>query len=219
MTNNDILRRLRYSFNYNDNKMINIFKLADAMVTRAEVSAWLKKEEDEGYKEMADITLATFLNGFITEKRGAKEGNKPQPETTLNYNIILTKLKIALNLKAEDIIELLSSVNVTISKPELSAFFRKSDHKHYRVCKAQIMRNFMNALQNKYRVAKKEPASAKQQHKKSNYNESSKPRHDNTARPKASTPYVNPKAKKIEKPKSERKVLKLTPEEIWKNHD
>ncbi|MBC7655130.1 MAG: DUF1456 family protein, partial [Oligoflexus sp.] len=69
MTNNDILRRLRYTFDFNDDKMIAIFASADKEVTRAEISNWLKKEEDEDYKSMHDLSFAIFLNGFINTKR------------------------------------------------------------------------------------------------------------------------------------------------------
>ena len=68
MTNNDVLRRIRYTFNFDDTKMIAIFGLAGLEVTRAEVSEWLKKDDDPDYKSCNDVTLATFLNGLIIEK-------------------------------------------------------------------------------------------------------------------------------------------------------
>jgi uncharacterized protein YehS (DUF1456 family) len=61
------------------------------------------------------------------------------------------KLKIALNLKAEDVLEILELAEFRISKHELSAFFRKPGHKHYRECKDQILRNFLQGMQLKYR--------------------------------------------------------------------
>ena len=74
MTNNDILRRIRYTFNFDDTKMIAIFGLSGMEVTRAEISDWLKKEEDPDYQKCNDVTLASFLNGLIIEKRGKKDG-------------------------------------------------------------------------------------------------------------------------------------------------
>ena len=151
MTNNDILRRLRYTFDLNDSKMIAIFGLADHQVTRGQVSDWLKKEDDPAYQNCSDTQLAIFLNGLIVDKRGKKEGPQPKPEQRLNNNIIFRKIRIALNLQAEDILEILDMVNVRISKHELSAFFRRPDHKHYRECKDQILRNFLKGVQLKYR--------------------------------------------------------------------
>ncbi len=151
MTNNDILRRVRYIFDFNDDKMISLFALADYEVTRAQISDWMKQEEDAAYKKLSDPLLAMFLNGLINDKRGKKDGPKPKPESDLSNNAIFMKLKIALSLQAEDILEIMDSQDFRMSKHELSAFFRKSGHKHYRECKDQILRVFLKGLQLKYR--------------------------------------------------------------------
>lgn len=151
MTNNDILRRIRYILSLNDTKMINIFSLADLSVTREQVSDWLKKDEDPDFKSCSDVQMATFLNGLINKKRGKREGAQPPIEKRLTNNIVFTKLKIAFNLKAEDILDIMDLADFKVSKPELSAFFRKNTHKHYRECKDQILRNFLKGLQLKYR--------------------------------------------------------------------
>jgi uncharacterized protein YehS (DUF1456 family) len=151
MTNNDVLRRIRYIFDYNDTTMITIFELAELKVSREQISDWLKKDDDPDYKALSDTQLAIFLNGLINQKRGKKDGPQPAPEKTLNNNIIFRKLKIALNLKEEDTLAILELANLRISKHELSAFFRRADHKHYRACKDQVLRNFLKGLQLKYR--------------------------------------------------------------------
>ena len=150
---NDILRRIRYAFDFDDSKMIALFGSADYQVTRAQISDWLKKDGDPAFQELSDTQLAIFLNGLINHKRGKKEGPQPVPETRLTNNMIFMKLKIALNLKAEDVLEILALAGLRISKHELSAFFRKPDNKHYRECKDQILRNFLKGLQLKYRPA------------------------------------------------------------------
>ena len=131
--------------------MIAVFAQAELEVTRSQVSDWLKKDEDPEQQLCDDKTLAYYLNGLISEMRGKKEGAQPEPEDRLNNNIIFNKLKIALNLKAEDILRILALVDITISKHELSAFFRKKGHKHYRECQEQILRNFLHGIQIKYR--------------------------------------------------------------------
>ncbi len=151
MTNNDVLRRIRYTFDFNDSKMIAIFGLADCTVTREEISDWLKKDDDPAYKACSDTQLATFLNGLINDKRGKKEGQQPEPEKRMTNNIIFKKLKIALNLKEEDILQIMAFADFSLSKHELSAFFRKAGHKNYRECKDQILRNFLQGVQFKYR--------------------------------------------------------------------
>ncbi|MFQ3200611.1 MAG: hypothetical protein ACI9SK_001338 [Zhongshania sp.] len=151
MVNNDVLRRVRYIFDFNDSKMIAIYGLADHHVSREEVSAWLKKEGDDNYEECSDLLMAAFLNGLITDMRGAKDGQKSVVEKRLTNNMIFMKLKIALSLKAEDVMAILALADFKISKHELSAFFRKPEHKHYRECKDQILRNFLKGLQLKFR--------------------------------------------------------------------
>ncbi len=151
MTNNDILRRIRYIFDFNDSKMIAIFSLAGHQVTRGQISDWLKKDDDPACQECSDTQLAIFLNGLINDKRGKKEGPQPEPEERLTNNIIFMKLKIALNLKAEDVLAIMDLAGFPMSKPELSAFFRRPDHKHYRACQDQILRNFIKGVQHKYR--------------------------------------------------------------------
>ena len=151
MTNNDILRRLRYTFDFDDSKMIALFAAADQTVSREDISRWLKKDDDPDYLPCNDAMLATFLNGFINDRRGKKEGASPPPEKRLTNNIIFMKLKIALNLQADDVLAIMQLVDFRISPHELSAFFRKPGHKHYRECKDQILRNFLQGLQHQYR--------------------------------------------------------------------
>ena len=130
--------------------MMSLFTLAGLPATWEQINAWLKKDDDPACQECSDTQLAAFLNGFIIEKRGKKEGSQPAPETCLTNNVILMKLRIAINLKAEDMLEIMNLADMPISKHELSAFSRKPDHKHYRDCKDQMLRNFLKGLQIKY---------------------------------------------------------------------
>ncbi len=152
MTNNDVLRRVRYIFDFNDSKMLLIFKLAGVQVTRGQVSDWLRKDDDPACQNCNDMQLATFLNGLIIDLRGKKEGPQPVPEKKLSNNIVFRKLKIALNLQNDDVLNIMALAELQISKHELSAFFRRIDHKHYRECKDQVLRNFLTGLQLKYRA-------------------------------------------------------------------
>ena len=131
--------------------MIAIFALTNVTVTKEQVMAWLEPDESESFAPISDELLASFLNGVIIQRRGAKDGVIPAPETKLNYNIILRKLKIAFDLKDDDILEVLALVDFRFSKHELSAFFRKPEQNQYRPCKDQILRNFIHGLQLKYR--------------------------------------------------------------------
>ena len=151
MTNNDVLRRIRYAFDFNDSKMISIFGMGGLEVSREQISDWLKKDDDPAFKNPTDTELAIFLNGLIVDRRGKKEGPQPEPEKRMNNNVIFRKLKIALDMKAEDVLAVLALTETSLSNHELSAFFRKQDHKHYRACKDQILRKFIEGVQLKFR--------------------------------------------------------------------
>ncbi len=154
MTNNDILRRIRYAFDFSDSKMMALFALEDHSVSRQKISAWLKKDDDPALVECSAKELAIFLNGLINDRRGKREGPLSRPELRLNNNIIFRKLRIALNLKDDDILAVLKLAGFSLSKAELSAFFRNSESRQYRVCKDQVLRNFIKGLQLKHRPDK-----------------------------------------------------------------
>ncbi|MCP4322033.1 MAG: DUF1456 family protein [Alteromonadales bacterium] len=146
MTNNDILHLILSTFDLNDSAVIEIFSLANFNATEEQVTTWLKKEDDEAFIKLNDIELALFLNGFINLKRGERDEGQPKPEDHLN-NMVFQKLRIALNLKAEDILDILQLVDIRLSKHELSAFFRKHDNKHYRECKDKTLQKFLLGIQ------------------------------------------------------------------------
>lgn len=151
MNNNDILRRVRFIFDIKDSITIEYFKDYGKEISRSQLDKWLLKDNHPDQVSLYDIDLAIFLNGLIHTKRGKKEGELPKPEKTLNNNIILRKLKIALNLKDTDIIQIMDLADMRISKPELNAFFRRPDHKHYRNCMDQFLRSFLQGLTIKHK--------------------------------------------------------------------
>ena len=159
MNTNDILRRIRFVFDFNDSIMMKLMSTKEQKVTRSEISDYLKKDDDPAQKKLSDTQLAVFLNHLIEEKRGKREGEKPAIEKRLTNNMVFMKLKIALSLKAEDVLEILSLAGFKLGKHELSAFFRKPGHKHYRECKDQVLRNFLQGLQIKYRPDSAPPTS------------------------------------------------------------
>ena len=152
MDNNEILARLQTIFGYDTAKLIAIFALAEHEVTTEQITAWLSSayEEDSGYVDLEDTEFSIFLNGLITERRGKKDGPPAKPEDYLTNNIILKKLRIAFNLKTEDILEILEIAEMPLSKYELSAFFRREDHKNYRNCKNNVLRAFLEGVKQKY---------------------------------------------------------------------
>ncbi len=75
----------------------------------------------------------------------------------MTNNDIFKKLRVALRLRDDEIVEILKLVDFKLSKSELSAFFRKEDHPNYMECGDQILRNFLNGLVLHLRGTKEQP--------------------------------------------------------------
>jgi uncharacterized protein YehS (DUF1456 family) len=147
MTHNDVLRSVRYLLNISDGGFLGIFRLGDRDLSSADLAAFLKKEDEDGYQACGDRVMAHFLNGLVVYRRGKDESRPPQPiEVPVTNNTVLKKLRTAFALKDDDIITLLAKGGLRVSKTELSAFFRRPDHRNYRECGDQFLRNFLKGL-------------------------------------------------------------------------
>jgi uncharacterized protein YehS (DUF1456 family) len=168
MNNNDILIRLRYALDIKDTDMIEIFKLGSITVTKEELQRILLKQknksdmdsdedefiENEDMKKCNNYMLESFLNGFIIFKRGKQESKLGEPEKqvfmikdnkTVN-NVMLKKLKIALSLTSEDMLDIFKVVGVNLSNSELSAVLRREDQRNYKECGDRYSKNFLKGL-------------------------------------------------------------------------
>ncbi|MFK3646809.1 DUF1456 family protein [Lysobacter enzymogenes] len=149
MIANDVLRSIRYMLDLSDQKVVEIVHLADPgfALEKADVQAFLKKDEDEGYAPCDDAVLARFLDGLVFHYRGRDESQPPRPlEKRVSNNLVLKKLRVAFELKDLDMHQAFADAGFPVSKPELSALFRQSDHKNFRACGDQMLRNFLKGL-------------------------------------------------------------------------
>lgn len=154
MIHNDVLRRLRYALSINDSSAIAIFKLANYDMPLDYLQSIMKKEQEKGFVPCRDKILSLFLDGLIIKYRGAQPGKEPvvlKAGQEISNNEILRKIRIALTLKDEDIIALMKLANFNLGKSELSALFRKPEHRNYKVCGDQFLRNFLQGLTKKHR--------------------------------------------------------------------
>jgi uncharacterized protein YehS (DUF1456 family) len=158
MTYNDIMRRFRYALNINDRTMMDIFRLGEHPMDLPGLKDLLKKEDEQDYVVCSGAVLGSFLDGFIIYKRGRQDaagGQAKRPDQQLTNNLILRKIRIALELKEDDMLGILKLANITLSRAELSAFFRDKEHKNFKTCGDQVLRNFLNGLAVRYRERSK----------------------------------------------------------------
>ncbi len=131
--------------------MLDMFQSGGIELKLFDVKAMLYKDDDEQFREATHRELAGFLNGLINLKRGKREGAQPEPEDILTNNIVLRKFKIAMNWQDDDILETLMLGDMRFGKHELSALFRKPTHRHYRLCKDQLIRKLLIGMHIRYR--------------------------------------------------------------------
>jgi len=146
MINNDILRRICTIFDFSNEKVTAVFSLGQCSVTTEQLTNYFKEKDDSMYQEVTDAEFASFLNGLIIDKRGPSDGPERQTEQVLSNNAIFNKVKIALALKADEVIAILELAELSLGKYELSAFFRNVNHKHYKDCSDEVLSAFLKGL-------------------------------------------------------------------------
>jgi len=149
MTYNDLLRRLRYALNLNGETIAELCTLGGHEIRAIDVLKLLKKEEEPGFVVCEDAVMGAFLDGLIISRRGAHDPKPGSAKTTvmaLNNNLILRKIRIALELNDEAMLAILEKAGVQLSKSELSAMFRAEGHRNYKPCGDQFLRNFIRGL-------------------------------------------------------------------------
>lgn len=154
MIHNDVLRRLRFALRLNDGATLELFKLVDYPMEVDYLQAIMKKEEETGFVRCRDKIISLFLDALIIKRRGKKDGVEPKHLVAgekLSNNEVLRKIKIAMNYRDEDMLEILRYANFNLSKGELSALFRRQDHRSYKPCGDQLLRNFLQGMVKKYR--------------------------------------------------------------------
>jgi len=154
---NSVLRRVRFALSLDDPSTIAIFALMDFQMEEAYLHGMMKQEEDEGFVPCRDKVLALFLDGLILKRRGKQDNPNAKPPKVfsgsdrISNNDILRKLRIAMNYREDDMMAILRLAHFNVGKSELTALFRKPDHRSYRDCKDQLLRNFLQGMVKKYR--------------------------------------------------------------------
>lgn len=148
MDNNDVLRSVRYLLNVDDEAMAAMVRLGGGEATAAAIGAYLERDDRPGFVPCADAVMAQFLDGLILHRRGprATAPTSPPPAAPMSNNVVLKKLRVAFELKEDDLIAVMTAAGFPISRPELSALFRNPSHPNYRACGDQFLRNFLKSL-------------------------------------------------------------------------
>jgi uncharacterized protein YehS (DUF1456 family) len=153
MTPNDVLRSIRYMLDLSDVQVVKIAQLVNPEISldTDTIKAMQKREGEAGYEACSDQLLLDFLDGLIVHRRGTREdapavGSENGARSRANNNLILKKLRVAFELKDLDLQQIFNDAGFPLSKAELSALFRQPEHRNFRACGDQILRNFLKGL-------------------------------------------------------------------------
>ncbi|WP_026976922.1 DUF1456 family protein [Flavobacterium tegetincola] len=134
----------------------------------------------------------------------------------MNNNDIFKKLRVALQLRDDQIVDILKLVDFNIEKPELNALFRADDHPNYMECGDQVLRNFLNGLIIHLRGTKEEPKNAMDVISKNRDEVNNRPK---TAKPAGSSTAPKGKPSGSGKPYSSNKPVSSTGKPAFKGND
>lgn len=152
MINNDVMRSVRFMLKLDDARIAALIKLGGLEISRPQVTDFLKRDDEPGYELCENTVMAHFLDGLIIHLRGLDETAPQRPvEKSITNNTVLKKLRVAFELKEQDVLALMAATGFQVSKPELSALFRNAGHHNFRPCGDQFLRNFLKGLTERVR--------------------------------------------------------------------
>lgn len=147
MINNDVLRSVRYMLNVDDDALAAMVQLGGGEASTADVRAFLLRDDEPGYQVCGNRVMAHFLDGLVLQRRGRDESAAPRPvETSITNNTVLKKLRVAFELREDDLLAIMTAAGFPVSKPEMNALFRSPAHRNFRPCGDQFLRNFLKSL-------------------------------------------------------------------------
>jgi uncharacterized protein YehS (DUF1456 family) len=149
---NEILYKIVKALNLDNKMVIEIFSLTNYDISDLEIENILKKKQDDGFRTCSYEELGAFLDGLITFKRGESSRKSSDEVVELTNNLILKKLRIALELKENEVEIIFGLSEIELSKQQLSSLFRKENNKHFRLCSDELLIAFLDGLDEFYFV-------------------------------------------------------------------
>ncbi|HIM94410.1 MAG TPA: DUF1456 family protein [Campylobacterales bacterium] len=148
---NDILFKIKTALSLDNEAIIKAYTLVEYEMSQERLTDILKKRQDKGYAEATYEELGLFLDGLILLKRGKASTTKDEDEVfELTNNLILKKLRVALELKEAELVILFALAEVTITKRQIGSLFRKEGGKNFKACSDELLLSFLEGLDEFY---------------------------------------------------------------------
>jgi len=157
ISTNEILYRIQKALNLTTEEMLKAYKLEEYKMEAAHLDSLLKRRQDNGFTVASYEELGLFLDGLVTLKRGPSPKKVHKEEAVeLTNNLILKKLRIALELKEAETEIIFGLADIELSKQQLASLFRKEGHKNFKECSSKLLMAFLEGLEEFYYVGSDE---------------------------------------------------------------
>jgi len=144
-----IIQAIKEALNLNRAQIAHIYELEEFPITKDRIDAILKNPSKKGSANATYEELGVFLDGLISYKRG--KSNKEQPQDViLDNNLILKKLRAALNLKEYEIGLIFELADFKIAKSAIKDIFRAPTHPKFKECDNKTLKAFLDGLSEFY---------------------------------------------------------------------
>jgi len=150
-TPNDILFKIQKALGLSKAEMLQAYTLENYEMTPEHLENLLKRRQDKMFELCTYEERGVFLDGLVTLKRGpSAQKQNADEDVSLSNNLILKKLRAALQLKDHELQIIFALVDVDLSKQQLSSLFRKEDHKNFKPCSDELLESFLEGLDEFY---------------------------------------------------------------------
>ena len=151
ISTNEVMYRIQKALHFSLDEMLETYTLENYAITRSHLESLLKRRQDDGFMLCSYEELGVFLDGLVTLKRGPSPKNKNEDEIVeLTNNLILKKLRIALELKESEMEIIFGLADIELSKQQLASLFRKEGHKNFKACSDELLMAFLEGLDEFY---------------------------------------------------------------------
>ena len=148
---NDILFKIQKALSLENKTIIEAYALVEYEMSEERLLNILKKHQDKGYEDATYEELGLFLDGLIILKRGiSSKVNDEDEAVELTNNLILKKIRVAMELKEVELIILFALAEVNITKRQIGSLFRKEGSKNFKVCSDELLMAFLDGLEEFY---------------------------------------------------------------------
>ncbi len=151
LNTNEIFYRIQKALNLTHEEIIQAYKLEDYSMEASRLASLLSRRQDKAFQLCSYEELGVFLDGLVSLKRGPSPKKSDDNEAVeLSNNLILKKLRIALELKETETEIIFGLADIELSKQQLASLFRKESHKNFKECSDELLMAFLDGLDEFY---------------------------------------------------------------------